>query len=284
MHRNPITFGLNESRERLTNAARTEGIRHFPLVDGDGHVVAIRTLRELLQQTGREEPVLILAGGEGRRLRPLTEDCPKPMIEVAGRPILERIIDDLTNSGFRRFFISVNYQADKIVSYFGDGSAKNIEIEYLRETKPLGTAGSLSLLPELDDLPVLVVNGDVVTHLDYTTLVDSHRASGSAATMSIRTFEIQVPFGVIESEGEVLKRLLEKPTYSVQVNAGIYVVAAKTIELIQPDERIDMPGLFDRAMQSGLSVQVFPLFEYWADVGRHEDLARVRLEMEDHGT
>ena len=277
MSSKPRVFDESVGRDELLSLARRDCLRHFPIVDASGRLLRVETLETLMASDLRTEPVMILAGGRGSRLMPLTEDCPKPMLPVGDKPMMEHTLEDLKRAGFREFYISVNYLADQIVNYFGDGSRHGVSISYVSEETPLGTAGPLSLLPErVGDQSVIVVNGDILTKMDFANLADFHSSRGAAATMCVRGHNLQVPFGVVQIEEGDVQSIVEKPTYTMQVNAGIYVIGASARRLMEPGRRLDMPTLLERAIAEDLRVAVFPIHEEWADVGRHEDLSAAR--------
>jgi dTDP-glucose pyrophosphorylase/predicted transcriptional regulator len=231
---------------------------------------------EILPTPGEEHWVLLLAGGRGRRLAPLTEDLPKPMLPVGQKPILESIIRSLAAGGFRRFYLAVNYRAEVIEEYFGDGESFGVHIEYLREDRPLGTAGALSLLPARPTAPLLVMNGDLLTAIDPRQLLGFHSKEGAAATMCVREYDIQVPFGVVSLEQQRLVSIDEKPIHRFFVNAGIYLLEPECLDLLQPGEPMNMTTLFEQLVAGGAEAAVFPVREYWLDIGRMADLEKAR--------
>lgn len=212
------------------------------------------------------------------RLRPLTEHLPKPMLPVGDRPLLEVIIRNFLEQGFGRFTISVNYLADVIRSHFGDGSALGVEIDYIDENERMGTGGALSLMKEWPETPFVVMNGDLLTTLSFDQMLRFHMESNSSATMGAREFNMQVPYGVIQAEGTRLVGIEEKPNQSFYVNAGIYILSPLVAEFIKPGEPLDMPELFLRVMRKGDIASVYPIRDYWMDIGRVEDLERARVE------
>ncbi|OCA87867.1 alcohol dehydrogenase [Bacillus sp. FJAT-27225] len=224
--------------------------------------------------------VVLMAGGLGTRLRPLTDNCPKPLLKVGDKPILETTIEKLKKHGFRQFFLSVNYKAEMIEEYFGDGSKWDVEIDYLHETKRLGTAGALSLLPSVPSKPILVMNGDLLTTVNYNFLLDYHMKQQSEATMCVREYNYQVPYGVVKLDKNKLQGIEEKPVHRSFVSAGIYVLDPITIREIPEDEFYDMPTLFEDMIKGGRNSSVFPLREYWCDIGRIEDYKKANTDFE----
>ena len=215
---------------------------------------------------------MIMAGGKGTRLRPLTKHCPKPMLPVGDQPMLEILLDQCIASGFRTFYLSVNYLKEQIIEYFDNGSRWGVSIHYLVENQPLGTAGSLQLLPDSLTEPFLVLNGDVLTRLDPRHLLHFHNEHQALATFGVREHELTVPFGVVQTNGVELAGFEEKPTYHHQVNAGVYVIDPQLLPLLTPNQFTDMPSLLIDAQEAGHRVAVCPIHEYWLDVGRPETL------------
>ena len=281
MNEEPITARPQEDRESLIDTMRARRVHQIPLVDRDGRVVGIEVLDDLLEPEARPNPVVLMAGGLGTRLRPLTEDCPKPLLEVGDKPILETILEGFIAHGFHRFYVSVNYKAGMIEDYFGDGSDWGVDICYVHEEERLGTAGPLSLFPERPSESMIVMNGDLLTKLNYAHLLDFHREHGATATMCVREHEMQVPYGVIETDDQYMESIEEKPTERNFVNAGIYVLEPETLDYVPENEFFDMPDLFKRLIDRGKSATVFPVREYWQDVGRKEDFHRVNGEYEE---
>ncbi len=271
MNAAPRTVRLGDTREGVRELMERYGLLHIPLLDAEGRLAGLETYQDLQGKPEQDAWVFLMAGGFGTRLRPLTDDCPKPMLNVAGRPILEVILERFVAAGFRRFFISVHYLADRIKEHFGDGSRWGVALNYIEEESPLGTGGALGLLPDTGDQPVLLMNGDVLTQLDFGALLDFHCARESALTMCVREYDMQVPFGVVEGDGERVTGIVEKPVHRFFVNAGIYVVSPEAIARARPARRLDMPDLVDELIREDATVSMFPVHEYWIDVGRPDD-------------
>jgi dTDP-glucose pyrophosphorylase len=245
---------------------------HLPVVDAEGQLVGLHVAEQLRSPEPRGEALVIMAGGRGQRLMPLTATTPKPMLPLQGRPILEHIIDRAKLEGFCRVVISVNYLAEVITDYFGDGSGHGVVIDYLREDQPLGTAGALAALPvELQQQAVVVTNADVITDVAYSDLLTQALRDSADGLMAVRLQEWQNPFGVVRSQGNQLLGMEEKPVYRHQVNAGMYVLGPALLELLQPNTYCDMPDLFGRGLECNLNLQIFPLHESWLDIGRPAD-------------
>ncbi|MEC9347186.1 MAG: nucleotidyltransferase family protein [Pseudomonadota bacterium] len=280
MKANPTFVTAREGREAALRMMRRNHVHQVPVVDDAGRVVALEWLDDVLGLARRETWVVLMAGGLGVRLRPLTEDLPKPMLPVGGRPLLESIIRNFSAQGYRRFFVSVNYRRDIVQQHFGDGSDLDVQIEYLVEDRPLGTAGALSLLPARPPGPMVVMNGDLLTAMQFDSLVRFHEDHGSEATLCAREYTMQVPYGVVNVDGPNLTGIVEKPVHSHFVNAGIYALSPSALDLIPRDSPMDMPQLFNALLQRGRKATVFPVREYWIDIGRIDDLERARSEFD----
>jgi NDP-sugar pyrophosphorylase family protein len=240
-------------------------------------------MNDFLQPERRRNTVVVMAGGLGTRLDPLTKDLPKPLLKVGSKPILETILSNFRGYGFAEFFLSVNYKAEMVKSYFGDGTRWGIRIRYLEESVPLGTAGSLSLLPERPTLPLVVMNGDLVTQVNFQHMLDFHREHAAVATMGVREYDMQVPFGVVRLEESRIVAIEEKPVHRFFVNAGIYVLEPDALDYVPRGEYFDMTTLFERLAKEGMPTSAFPIREYWLDVGRPDDLERAQIEYGDIG-
>jgi dTDP-glucose pyrophosphorylase len=281
MNEDPVTATPQEDRQSLIDRMQARRIHQIPLIDDGGHIVGVEVLDDLLKPEARPNPVVLMAGGLGTRLRPLTDDCPKPLLEVGEQPILETILEGFIAHGFHRFYLSVNYKAGMIENYFGDGSDWGVDISYVHEEQRLGTAGPLSLLPDRPDETMIVMNGDLLTKLNFAHLLDFHREHESKATMCVREHETQVPYGVVETNDQYMTGLEEKPTERYFVNAGIYALEPEALDLIPESEFYDMTELFEQLVDRERHVTVFPVREYWQDVGQKEDFRRVNGEYEE---
>lgn len=255
-----------------------ETVHQVPVMDEQGRVVKLFLLDELLKPKVLPNQVVIMAGGEGKRLRPYTQDCPKPMLQVGDKPLLEIILEQCIDAGFQDFFFAVNYLKDQITDYFGDGSYWQVRIQYLEEEKPLGTAGSLSLLPERPSESILVLNGDVLTRVDYKRLLNFHHEHDSSATMCVREHNTQIPYGVVRMNDLAVHAMEEKPILSHYVNAGIYLLDPALLELVPSDRFFDMPQLLEKAVAQKHHVSAFPIHEDWLDIGHPETLDKAHEE------
>lgn len=267
-----------EDHALVLEMMRREVLGQIPVLDAEGRVVQLLLLQDLLTQTQLPNAVVIMAGGKGTRLRPHTEQCPKPMLPVDGKPMLEILLEQCIDSGFRQFYLSVNYLKEQIIDHFGDGKAWGVSIDYLVEDEPLGTAGSLRLLPGSVQIPFLVMNGDVLTRLNPSHLLSFHGEHEAAATLCVREHVTTSPFGVVQTNGVELAGFEEKPSYRELVNAGVYVIDPQLLPLLPPNRATDMPTLLQSAQQSGHRVAVCPIHEYWLDVGRPETLHQAHQE------
>lgn len=278
MNTSPSVAGKSDGRERVLALMRQKQIYQIPLVDGDGVLVGLEVIDTFLNTVRRENWVVLMAGGLGTRLKQLTADTPKPLLKVGDKPILETILDNFIEHGFCRFFISVNYRSEMIEDYFGDGSRWGVQIDYLREDKKLGTAGALSLLPEKPSAAVLVMNGDLLTKVNFEQLLNFHTEHVSSATMCVREYDFQVPYGVVNLDQHRILSIEEKPIQRFFVNAGIYVLEPEILEMIQPDTHLDMPSLFDKLVNQEKETAAFPIREYWLDIGRMDDFERAQTD------
>lgn len=271
-----VAVGPETSRAEVLDMMRARGISQVPVVDAAGALVGLHLLHELIGATEKPNWAVLMAGGMGTRLKPLTETVPKPMLPVAGRPILERLVMHLVGYGIREVFLSVNYLGHIVEEHFGDGSRFGCRIRYLREKQPLGTGGPLALLPEIPQRPVLVMNGDLVTQVNLDRLLEAHGQADAAATLCVRPYQMEVPFGVVDLEGARIVGIREKPAQQVLINAGIYVLEPAVLSLIRPGESLPITALVDQCLAKGMPVQAHVVDDDWIDVGRHEELARAR--------
>jgi dTDP-glucose pyrophosphorylase len=281
MNRTPATADQADDRGAILALMKRKLVHQVPLVDERGAVVGLETLDELLQPGRRDTPVVLLAGGLGMRLRPLTDELPKPMLRIGEKPILESIVGSFVEYGFHRFYFAVNYKADVIERHFGDGSRWDVRIEYLRETTRLGTAGPLSLLPQLSGEPVIVMNADILTRVNFTHLLDFHRQSSASATVCVREHRHIVPYGVVEMQDNLVTSIEEKPIRRSMVSAGIYVLEQDAFRHLTKGGYCDMPTLLQDLIDRGMRTAGFPIHEFWLDIGRLEDLERANEYFEN---
>ena len=268
MHTEPVTLSLNCARKKynINGSGCSNRRRIIPIMDNQSRIIGIHKCN-VAKQTMKNS-VFIMAGGLGTRLRPLTNDCPKPLLTVGDKPILEIILNNFIENGFSDFYLSINYKGEMIEEYFGDGSDKGISITYIKEKKRLGTAGSLSLLNTVPKHPLIVMNGDLLTKVNFQQLIDFHAANEVPATLCVREHDLQIPFGVAKVDDFKLAALEEKPVEKMFVNAGIYALNPETISLIPENQYYDMPDLFDTLLKTDNKPGVFPIREYWLDIGQ----------------
>ncbi len=273
----PVTVGVDEDRESIINICTAKKIYQIPVVDDLGRVVQITMLDELLKPKTHPNKVVLMVGGLGSRLRPLTETTPKPMLHVGGRPILQTIVERFASHGFTDIIMCVNYKADIIKEYFGDGSRFGVNIEYVLEKERMGTAGALSLLEKRPQEPFFVMNGDLLTNVNFENMLQYHLDNDAAASMCVREYDFQVPYGVVNIEDGKISSIEEKPVHRFFVSAGIYMLNPECLDLI-PNGYYDMPALFEKLIQQGERVISFPLREYWLDIGRMEEYEKANRE------
>ena len=275
INRNCTSVRLEDDRAYVLDLMQSRHISQIPILDGERRLVGLHLLGEILGSAPRPNWAVIMAGGKGTRLRPITENLPKPMIKVAGRPILERLVLHLVGFGIKRIFVSVNYLGHMVENHFGDGSAFGCRIEYLREEQEMGTGGALALLPELPQAPLLVLNGDLVTQLNVDRLLAFHDAGNYLATIAVRRYFHQVPFGCLEVRDKQVRRFDEKPMLQQMVNAGAYVLSPAVIRRV-PKSFFPITSLFEECLERGESVGAWEIEEDWIDVGQKEQLKQAQ--------
>jgi len=274
----PTLASINDSKELIVQKAIRKKIYQIPIVDNDGKLIKIEELSNLLKTNAKNNRVILMAGGLGTRLHPLTQKTPKPLLKVGNKPILETIIENFAKYGFVNITISVNYKADMIKEYFGDGANLGVNIDYIQESKRLGTAGALSLIKERPQEPFFVMNADLLTNVNFEHLLDFHILEHSIATMCVREYDYQVPYGVIETDKSKIISIEEKPIHKFFVNAGIYTLSPQVFEYLPKNEFYDMPTLFEDIIKNKLRSISFPIHEYWLDIGRMSDFEQAHNE------
>jgi dTDP-glucose pyrophosphorylase len=276
IHRDPLVVPPHWGRDMVLQLMQANKVHQLPVVDESRRVVGLHLWDELLAPGKRPNIMVIMAGGRGTRLGAHTDHCPKPLLPIGGKPMLQHIIERAKADGFDRFFFAIHYLGHMIEEYFGDGSSMHVEIKYLREQAPLGTAGALGLMSSQPDAPFLVTNGDVLTDIRYGELLDFHQHHSASATMAVRLHEWQHPFGVVKTKGVDIVGFEEKPISRSHINAGVYVLEPTVLSLIGKNERCDMPAVFSRLQERALRTIVYPMHEPWLDVGRPDDLDLAR--------
>lgn len=280
MRSNALVVPPEMARDMVLQLMQANRLRQLPVVNADHKVLGLHLWDEIAVQSFPNS-MIIMAGGLGTRLRPHTESCPKPMLPVAGKPMLEHIIERAKAEGFTHFIIAVQYLGHIIEEYFGNGERFGVRIEYLRETTPLGTAGALSLLAQRPELPFIVTNGDVLSDIRYGELLDFHARHAAVATMAVRLHEWQHPFGVVQTQGVDIVGFEEKPVARTHINAGIYALSPEALSGMAANSRCDMPTLFEQLQAEGKRTVAYPMHEPWLDVGRPDDLKRANAENGD---
>ncbi|MBI4370976.1 MAG: nucleotidyltransferase family protein [Elusimicrobia bacterium] len=280
MNSKPFTVDADLPAARVAAAFREHPKSHMPIVDAKRRLVGIadRADYEIIGARRHENLVVIMAGGLGKRLGPLTDGTPKPMLPVGDKPILELLLEQFKLSGFQKFLFAVNHLAEQVVGHFGDGSRWGVDIGYLRERKPLGTVGALSLLRAPIEAPVIVANGDILTKVNFSALLDFHKAEKATATLCVKSHEVNIPYGVVEIDGGQLESFVEKPVHRTYVNAGIYVLEPRALRWIPSGRRCDMPDLIAAARRRRKRVACFPIQEYWIDIGEAQAYQRAAAD------
>ncbi len=277
IHRNSLVVPPELGRELVMQLMVINKIQQIPVVDAQHHVVGLHLWDEITTLPARPNLMVIMAGGMGARLRPHTENCPKPLLTVAGKPMLEHIIEHAKLEGFNHFLLAIHYLGDMIEAHFGNGERLGVRIDYLREKLPLGTAGALSLLNPIPDAPFIVTNGDVITDIRYGELLDFHIRYAAAATMAVRIHEWQHPFGVVQMKGVDIVGFEEKPVARSHINAGVYALDPVALNFLDTNAHCDMPTLFERMLSKANRTVAYPMHEPWLDVGRPDDLIAANI-------
>ena len=279
--KNCLTANPNSTKRDILIMMKENGISQIPIISDTNELIGIEISKDLLPSSSAfflPNYALLMAGGRGKRLMPITNDCPKPLLPINGKPILEIILEQCIDSGIKNFYISVHYLAEKIINYFGDGSKWNVNIKYVKENKPLGTAGALKLLPGNYKEPIIVINGDVLTKTNFKDVLKYHSVNKADITICAREHKLESPFGVIEVDGIYFKSMIEKPSFRQLVNAGIYVINPSILESIRPKKYLDMPDFISFTKKNKNEVIVYPIHEYWIDIGKPETLDKAGFE------
>lgn len=281
MNHNPITMRMGASAQEIKSVIQQKRLRQLPLLNERDEVVDVVFSDILLDTVSFDNWVVLMAGGLGTRLRPLTDNVPKPMLKVGTKPILQTILESFIEHGFHQYYFSVNYKREIIKRYFGNGLKWGVNIQYIDEEKQLGTAGALSLFNERPTKPIIIMNGDILTKVNFQQLLYFHEETHSIATMCVREYQYQIPYGVVKTEGTNLSSIEEKPLERYFVNAGIYILNPEALDYIPKNKFFDMPSLFDVLLNSGKKTSVFPIREYWLDIGKMHDFEKANLEFSE---
>lgn len=278
VYRNPIVCTIHDSRDEILKIAIDKKIYQIPIVDADGVLVGIDEVDELLKPVNYSNKIVLMVGGLGKRLRPLTDNKPKPLLDVGNKPILETIIAGFSKCGFKNIILSVNYKAQMIEEYFGDGSQFGVCIDYVHEEQRMGTAGALSLMKNTLNEPFFVMNGDLLTNVNFESMLEYHLSNNATATMGVREYDFQVPYGVVNIDNQQITRIVEKPTHKFFVSAGIYVLDNSVLDYIPDNTFFDIPTLFKQLIEEKNKAISFPIREYWLDIGRIDTLEKANRE------
>lgn len=277
MFKKPTTLKFPYNREKALTIMKKNSLLHLPILDSTGKIKKLEILQNLLEERKKSNPVLIMAGGLGKRLMPITKNVPKPLLLIENKPILEIIIDQLSKNLFKNIFISTFYKSEMIENHFGNGKDRNLNIKYLKEKKQLGTAGSLSLIPnKFREHPILVMNSDLLTKLDYDELMSFHKKKKNIITLCIRKKFFSIPYGVVKSNKNRVIDISEKPSQEYFINAGIYVIDPSVLKEVGKNKYLDMTDLIKKCIKKKLKVTAFPIHEYWLDIGLKEDFDSAR--------
>ena len=279
MKSNPVSAQEGSTKEEMLALMKEKELLHLPIISKRSQLIGLETLSTLSGIRKHDNTVFLMAGGFGKRLAPLTNQMPKPLLAVGAKPILEEILLSFVNSGFHKFYISTHFMADKIRDYFKNGSEWGVSIKYVHEDEPLGTAGALSLLPEEEiDLPLIMMNGDLISNINFSSLLDYHSENKAKLTMCISEYALKIPYGVIVKEGDSLISIDEKPSHKFFINAGIYVINSDILKRVQKNTSIDMPALIEEIISDKESVKVYPIHEYWRDIGQLDDFNKAKSD------
>jgi len=274
----PVVCKIDDSKEKILEIAVDKKLYQIPIIDSTGKLIGIEEVDELLKPKYKRSKVVLMTGGLGTRLRPLTNKTPKPMLKVGDKPLLESIILGFKKYGFTEIILSVSYKSEIIENYFGDGSNFGVNIKYIHENKRMGTAGALNFMRELLSEPFFVMNGDLLTNINFEHMMDYHVENSSVATMGVREYDFQVPYGVVKSKGVHIKSIVEKPVHNFYVSGGVYILDAKVLDFVPENEFFDMPSLFEKVIDKNLKCISFPIREYWLDIGRMEEFEKANNE------
>lgn len=277
---NPITVKEHVSVATIREMMISKRIHHIPIVDDHGVLIGLHTEDLVVGSDQLGLQAVIMVGGYGRRLGEMTKNCPKPMLQLGGKPILQTIVEQLQSAGIMKISLAVNYLASQIKDFFDDGSRFGVEIDYLEETEPLGTAGALRLLNDVGSDPILVLNGDILTRVNFAHVLRFHLRQMASATMCVREYKYQVPYGVVNLRGVNITGIEEKPATTMFINSGIYIINPDTLKYIPPSGSFPMTDLFDQLRRNELTTVAYPIHEYWKDIGSPEDFEAASQEFE----
>ena len=283
MNLEPTIASVSEDRESILKLMKDKDLLQIPILNSENQLVGLETIHHLIEDKKYPNPVFLMAGGFGRRLAPLTNDMPKPLLKVGSKPILETILNKFIEAGFSNFYISTHFMAEKIREFFGNGDKWGVSIKYVHEETPIGTGGALSLLPkDKIKLPIIMMNGDLLSKVNFSELLRYHNKKGGEATMCVSEYEYQVPYGVVKQKDHKLIKIDEKPSHNFFINAGIYVIEPSVLSNIKNNQFLDMPSLLEDLVERDGQVNIFPIHEYWLDVGHPADFSKAKEDIKDH--
>lgn len=280
IHQNPVSAKNTMTRDEVKDIFIKKAIRHLPITDENDIPVDIITINDILLDKGKENPVIIMAGGLGTRLKDLTKEIPKPMLKIGQYPILHHIINNFKQYGYNRMFLSVNYKSEIIENYFQDGYAHGVKISYVKEHKRLGTGGGIRLTKDFMDKPFFVINGDIFTNLNFESMMEFHETNGFDITVGTRKHTYQIPYGVIDVSSSTITGLREKPELEYLINGGVYCLNPKVIQYIPEDEYFEITDLINLCINKGHKIGSYEIVDYWMDIGHINDYYRVNEEYE----
>lgn len=277
---NPITATANENKKAVIERMLSNDIVIIPIVSDRKKLISVETINSISQPELKLNPVFIMAGGFGKRLKPVTNNCPKPMLQIGDKPLLEHTILNFKAQGFVKFYISTHFMPEKIKDYFKDGTDFGVDIEYVYEEVPLGTGGALSLLPHIPpDLPVVMINGDILTKINYESLLLHHENNKFDATICVRELEYKVPYGVISVDDFKIKKMTEKPSFTYMINSGIYVLNNNIIKKIERNKKQDLPTILENSIKKGKNIGTYTFHDYWLDIGQIKDYEKAKRDI-----
>ena len=279
--KNPTVASINNSKEEILSICREKKIHQIPIIDDEGNLIGLEILDQLISKEKKGNKVVLMVGGLGTRLRPLTKDTPKPMLKVGNKPILQTIVEKFRDYGYTNIVMCVNFKLNIIQEYFGDGGEFGVNIEYILEDNRMGTAGGLSLLKENPTEPFFVMNADLLTNVNFEHLHDFHVSNDSMGTMCVQYYDFKVPYGVVNIENTKILSVKEKPTQKFFVNAGIYMLSPESLKYIPKKQFYDMPTLFEKLINENQNIISFPLREYWLDIGRVEEYEKANEDYDE---
>lgn len=278
IQKSPISISKDNYTLKQLEDYKKNNFKIIPILNEDGVIIDILNFR--IQQTIIPADVVLMAGGEGKRLRPLTENIPKPLLKVGDKPIIEHNIDRLINVGVKNINLSINYLGEKIRDHFGDGSAKNAKIKYVCEDRPLGTVGSILLVENFFYDDIIVMNSDLLTNIDFADFFNVYKESNADMAVAATSYHVDVPYAVLEvGEENRVSSLKEKPRYTYYSNAGIYIIKRAILEMIPIDEFYDITDLMKKILINGKKLVTYPITGYWLDIGKHEDFKKAQEDI-----